>query len=71
VAIDRRGNWRLIVGMSIAFFLAALLPGQPVAAPSPFTGTWLMDLASIEQPPVVTTFTLKDGLFSRATGDQQ
>ncbi len=55
--------------MSIALFLAALLPGQPVAAPSPFTGSWLMDLASIEQPPVVTTFTLKDGIFSRATGE--
>lgn len=55
--------------MSIAFFLATLMAGQPVAAPSPFTGSWLMDLASIERPPVVTTFTLKDGIFSRATGE--
>jgi hypothetical protein len=55
--------------MSIALVLAALLPGQPVAANSTFTGTWLMDLASIEQPPVITTFSLKGGMFSRATGE--
>jgi hypothetical protein len=69
VAIDRTENRQLINGMSITLFLAALLPGQPVAARSPFTGSWLMELASIEQPPVITTFSLKDGMFSRATGD--
>ncbi len=52
-----------------ALFSLALLAGQPVVASSPFNGTWLMDMTSMQRPPEISTFSLKDGVFSR--GDRE
>nr|WP_299851245.1 hypothetical protein [Sphingomonas bacterium] len=46
--------------------MLALVAGQPAAPSSPFNGTWLMDLASIERPPEIKTISLKGGVFARA-----
>ena len=48
----------------------ALLASQPVAASSPFNGTWLIDMASMKLPPEITTFSLKGGVFSRGDSGQ-
>lgn len=53
--------------MSFALLPLALLAAAPVAAPSAFNGTWMMDVASIERPPVIATFSLDDGIFARGT----
>ena len=48
------------------FLSLALLAAQPAAAESPFNGTWLIDLGSIERRPEITIFALRNGVFSRA-----
>ncbi|HSI18148.1 MAG TPA: hypothetical protein VK980_10295 [Sphingomonas sp.] len=52
--------------MILTLLPLALLAATP-AAPSPFNGIWMMDIASIERPPVIATFSLDDGIFSRGT----
>ena len=64
--IDPIVNRALIDGVNLAILSLALLVTQPAAAESPFNGTWLMDLASLQRPPEITTFSLGHGVFSRA-----
>jgi hypothetical protein len=52
--------------MHPAILSLALLAAQPATTESPFNGTWLMDLASLQRPPEISTFSLKHGVFSRA-----
>jgi hypothetical protein len=51
--------------MTFVFFPLALIAAQPVAATSPFTGAWMLDQASMNAPPEITTLSLRDGVFSR------
>jgi len=53
-------------GMFHSLLPLALLAAQPAATRSPFNGTWLIDLGSIEQAPEITDFSLAKGVFSRA-----
>ncbi|MDB5674002.1 MAG: hypothetical protein JWM65_984 [Sphingomonas bacterium] len=64
--IDQAANRGLMTRMYLALLPLTLLAAQPAAASSGFNGTWLMDLASIEQPPEISTISLRGGVFSRA-----
>ena len=56
--------------MHHALLSLVLLAGQPVAASSPFNGTWLIDMASMKLPPEIGTFSLEGGVFSRGDDGQ-
>jgi hypothetical protein len=65
--IDPAANRGLMEDMYLALVMLAFLAGRPVAAYSPFNGTWMMDLASLHLPPEISVFSLGRGNFSRAT----